>query len=159
MLAHSFNLPHMPAPQRCPTNLRHWLNLTIADVPVRKLLANYNGNDNGNDAGGTGSFGAWDIHSTDCNLTKNASTGDYVDHDLQGYIDRLTNITLQLRRTKAARAYISLWHALSESGPAVPHAVATETITQSHRPTGFCAPIVVRSAPLALQATASWSLC
>lgn len=95
----------MPAPQRCPTNLRHWLNLTIADVPVRKLLANDNGNDNGNDAGGTGSFGAWDIHSTDCNLTKNASTGDYLDHDLQGYIDRLTNITLQLRRTKAARAY------------------------------------------------------
>ena len=48
-------------------------------------------------------FGAWDIDSSDCNLTKNASSGLYLDARLAQYIERLTNITKQLQATKAAK--------------------------------------------------------
>ena len=47
-------------------------------------------------------FGAWDIDSSDCNLTKNAS-GIYMDEGLEIYVERLANITSQLQKTKAAK--------------------------------------------------------
>jgi hypothetical protein len=47
-------------------------------------------------------FGAWDIGSSDCNLTKDAS-GQYLDARLEEYISRLANITAQLKHTRAGR--------------------------------------------------------
>ena len=63
-------------------------------------------------------FGAWDVGSSDCNLTRNA-TGQYLDPKLQLYVDRLTNITAQLNRTRAARTG-RLVYVLTTPSPQVP---------------------------------------
>ena len=48
-------------------------------------------------------FGAWDVDGSDGNLTKNA-TGSYEDAKMLAYLERLSNITAQLNRTRAARS-------------------------------------------------------
>ena len=64
-------------------------------------------------------FGAWDIGSTDCNATKDPTTGQYKDEALRGYVSRLTNITAQLNRTRAARSG-KLVYVLTTPAPQVP---------------------------------------